>query len=115
MPSRIRSNCPDCGKVDIPSSEVKLVRRADFSCNYDFRCPECQRMVIWPASEEIQQKLITGGVQVLGTPLRLPEDQALAQLPPLTPDDLIDAHQLSKNDRAFDQELDKWVLSQVKK
>lgn len=103
--TRIRATCPVCGEVDLRPSDIELriVRDvladiAEGSC-YRFSCPTCTDVVTKPADERIARLLRTGGVPVV-EPAPVARTAARAHPehppsgPPLTPDDLLDLHQL---------------------
>lgn len=108
--TRIRATCPDCGEVDLLPVDVTLhlVRQgerdvAEGSC-YRFVCPDCEELVSKPADERIAQLLETGGVEVredVPAPAGHPEQPPGG--PALTPDDLLDLHELLQREDWFDE------------
>lgn len=63
----VRATCPDCGDIEIASSDVKVrVCIDDNAGSYAFRCPECARATAKPAESKVIQLLV--GV---GTPLTM--------------------------------------------
>jgi predicted RNA-binding Zn-ribbon protein involved in translation (DUF1610 family) len=112
--TRIRASCPACGEVDLQPADVTLhlvrgddVEVAEGSC-YRFACPDCLELVTKPADERIAQLLQTGGVEVemdAEVQWRTLHPEFPPQGPKLTPDDLLDFHQLLEGDDWFDQLL----------
>ncbi len=110
--TRIRASCPVCGEVDLQPADVTLhlVRHGDEdvgdgSC-YRFACPACLDVVTKPADERIAALLQTGGVEVelLGPDAgREPHPELPPGGPALTPDDLLDLHQLLERDDWFER------------
>lgn len=63
----VRATCPDCGDIEIASSDVKVrVCVNDNAGSYAFRCPECAMATAKPAESRVIQLLV--GV---GTPLTM--------------------------------------------
>lgn len=63
----VRATCPDCGDIEMASTEVKVrVCVDDNAGSYSFRCPECARATVRPAESRVIQLLV--GV---GTPLTM--------------------------------------------
>jgi predicted RNA-binding Zn-ribbon protein involved in translation (DUF1610 family) len=110
--TRIRASCPACGEVDLQPADVTLhlvrgddVEVAEGSC-YRFACPDCLELVTKPADERIAQLLQTGGVEVemeAAVQFRTLHPEFPPEGPALTPDDLIDFHQLLQRDDWFEQ------------
>jgi predicted RNA-binding Zn-ribbon protein involved in translation (DUF1610 family) len=110
--TRIRASCPECGEVDLQPSDVTLhvVRYGDADVaagsSYRFACPDCEELVTKPADERIAQLLTTGGVEIevagsmTDTP---PHPEFPPDGPAITPDDLIDFHQLLETDGWFEE------------
>ncbi len=112
--TRIRASCPECGEVDLRPTDVTLhvVRYGEddvaAGSSYRFACPDCDELVTKPADERIAQLLTTGGVEVevAGAGRFEPvHPEFPPQGPALTPDDLIDFHQLLETDDWFEQLL----------
>lgn len=95
----IRASCPDCGDIELPAEQVGL--KYDHQ-HYAFHCPRCKRGIVKKADLRTAQMLISAGVPILGIAAYLePVPVAVAVLPPLTEDDLIEfgLH--------FDEEMEK--------
>lgn len=55
----VRTNCPECGQVDIPANVVVLsVEPPGDSGRYTFSCPKCNQYVIKHADRKIIDLLI---------------------------------------------------------
>lgn len=121
--TRIRTTCPRCGEVELRPDELELhivgwdhddVRDGS---TYLFDCPSCADEIVKPADARIAQLLTTGGVPVVCSALddgpsdlapaiadtRPPHPEGIVDGPPLTPDDLLDLHELLQTDDWFDR------------
>jgi hypothetical protein len=97
----IKATCPTCGEVGLTAEEVELwidgaERDASF---YAFSCPACLQVVRKPADARVIRLLSGGGVQ---TRELAPTLQPRFSAPVLTPDDLLDFHELLATDGWFD-------------
>lgn len=91
MAALVRSFCADgCGSVEVSSRQVTLAVWPEQvgSSTYSFRCPACGRIQVWGADPLTQSKLTMAGAMVRN--LKLPERTSLANVSPITSDDLID-------------------------
>lgn len=99
----IRAFCPDCGDVTLQGQTVGVrVNVDDGSGAYVFRCPECHGLVHKPCSRRVVDLLLSSGVrmQAWSWPKELSEPRPLG--PPLTPDDLLDFHELLVSADTYD-------------
>lgn len=92
----VRATCPDCGDIELASSDVKVrVCVDDNAGSYAFRCPVCAKATAKPAESRVIQLLV--GV---GTPLtmwrRPAELSERHDGPAFSPDELATFHQLLK-------------------
>jgi hypothetical protein len=90
----IRATCPRCGDVRLASSDVTVrVCEDDGGSTYCFRCPGCDGTVAKDTTSEIADLLAWSGVRLdrWRRPAELDERRGG---PPLTPDDLLDFHEL---------------------
>ena len=89
-----KTTCPECGEVALRDYELQITpARADGSAAYRFSCPDCCRMIERPASSRIAALLAEGGVPQ--QPFAA-EGQAAA----ITHDELLDFHELLRDDAA---------------
>ncbi len=95
----VRANCPDCGDVQLTTSEIVVrVCADDERGSYCFRCPNCGVCVAKEASRRIVDLLVASGVrmQVWRLPLELTEHPS-GEL--IVVDDILDLHiELTKDD-----------------
>jgi hypothetical protein len=109
--TRIRATCPNCGEIDLESSDVTLRRslaadgRVLDDSSYRFRCPGCADLVEKPADERVVDLLLTGGVPVedVGPALRALHPEMPDDGPAFTRDDLLDLHLALADPRWFDR------------
>ena len=116
--TRIRTTCPRCGEVELRPDELQLHivgwDEADVGegSTYLFDCPRCADEVVKPADARIAQLLTTGGVPVVcsadeevpdGAVELPPHPEHAPDGPPLTPDDLLDLHELLQTDEWFER------------
>jgi rRNA maturation protein Nop10 len=95
----IRANCPGCGDVQLDADDLTVRMCADTQQgSYTFQCPACGGAVAKAASARIVELLVGSGVRmdVWRLPAELGEPR---HGPPLTPDDLLDFHELLDGDR----------------
>ncbi len=97
----IRANCPACGDVQLRASDLVVrVCSDDESGSYTFRCPTCTVAVAKGASKRIVDLLVSSGVRM--EVWRLPDELTEARTgPALSPDDLLDFHQMLEGDDWF--------------
>jgi hypothetical protein len=89
----IRTNCPQCGEVEMEARVVFLTVRSETGeGTYSFVCPVCETLVEKPADRKIVVLLRSAGVELSEAPS--PEVLTMERVgdPPLTLDDLIDFH-----------------------
>ncbi|CAN5801076.1 hypothetical protein BH23ACT1_BH23ACT1_14600 [soil metagenome] len=99
--AQVRATCPECGDIELPSTEVKArVCVDDRSGSYAFRCPMCTKATAKPVEARVIQLLV--GV---GSPLtmwRRPAELTEAHRgPAVTHDELMTFHQLLETDDWF--------------
>ena len=102
----IRATCPTCGEVGLTPDEVELHvdPTGHRQASYCFDCPSCLELISKPADERIVRLLASGGVPVREwAPV---EEARSPQHPPLTPDDLLDFHELLRGDGWFDDVIE---------
>ncbi len=102
----IKATCPACGEVSLGPDDIDLyVDRGDPDGSaYSFDCPHCRAHVRKPADDRVVRLLVSGGVHARRERRpRSPERVAdwVREAPALTPDDLLDFHELIA--------LDGWV------
>ena len=97
----IKATCPTCGEVGLTPDEVELwIDRADQEGSfYAFNCPACLQVVRKPADPRVIRLLSGGGV--VAREVEVPLGPRF-DWPALTPDDLLDFHQLLGGDDWFD-------------
>lgn len=91
----LRSTCPHCGNVDVPSDLAHL--RIEYGGRrgaYSFTCPSCASIVAKPADRKIIALLLAADVPTSheGKEPPPPPPPAAEELPALTVDDLIAFH-----------------------
>lgn len=60
--ARVRAPCPDCGDIEMASTDVKArVCVDDKAGSYAFRCPGCARATAKPAEHRVIQLLVGAG------------------------------------------------------
>ncbi len=88
----IRDSCQACGEVEFTSDDIQVkIENNDGSGSYIFVCPECQKVVIKPASSKTIDLLMASGVEQVDIPLEFLEPKSGL---PVSYDDLIDFHNL---------------------
>lgn len=122
--TRIKTTCPSCDEVELTAQELALtivgvgLEQVEEGSNYCFVCPSCEELVTKPVDGRVARMLADGGVSVcvvspVADTARV--RSALAELlllvnhpeappltDPLTPDMLIDFHELLQTDDWFD-------------
>ncbi|MBW3601090.1 MAG: hypothetical protein KY434_00100 [Actinobacteria bacterium] len=107
----IKATCPTCGEVSLGPADIDLYvdRGNSDGSAYSFECPHCRAHVRKPADDRVIRLLVSGGVQARPeTRPRAPERVAdsVRQAPALTPDDLLDFHELISLDDWFQRLTD---------
>jgi len=76
----VRTQCPQCGTVEVGCTDVTVLRRTwDDSTDYEFPCPRCFEHVRRPLSAKHVETLLQQGAHVMdlddctGSPLSLAE------------------------------------------
>lgn len=104
----IKATCPTCGEVSLTPDDIEL-RVGDDRVDgfYGFCCPDCAAEVRKPADRRIVSMLVTGGVPALPISLYREPVRLCDRFdhPALTPDDLLDFHQLLQTEGWFDRVL----------
>lgn len=97
----IKATCPSCGEVALTPTEIELRVDEDNPAGsyYGFTCPHCDAGIRKPADDRVVRLLVSGGVPALPA---APVLTARFDHPPLTPDDLLDFHELLSQDNWFD-------------
>ena len=102
MATVIKASCHDCGDVELAVRDlsVRVCTQAEAG-SYVFRCPTCQMSVVKPAEQRIVELLVASGVELIEwrLPAELFESHDGAAI---THDDLIDFHNLLREDDWFD-------------
>jgi hypothetical protein len=97
----IRATCTECGDVEMTTADV-WVRLCDDDDEgtYHFRCPQCATLVAKRAEPHIVELLLAAGVawSTWRRPAELHEPRSGA---PLTHDDLLEFHELLRQDDWF--------------
>lgn len=97
----IRASCPDCGDVELTTTDMTVrVCEDDSRGSYAFRCPECAMTVSKAAEQRIVDLLVSSGVRM--EHWSLPSE--IWERPvgePLTHDDLLAFHELLETDGWF--------------
>ncbi len=97
----IRANCTACGDVDLVRADVRVrVCRDDERAEYRFSCPICRMTVVKAAEPRTIDLLVATGVRVdvWSLPAELHEPR---HGEPISHSDLLDFHELLKDDAAF--------------
>ncbi len=105
----IRASCPDCGDVELTTSDVH-VRICDDNNHgtYSFRCPHCRMVVVKSAETRTIDLLVASGVAF--TTWRLPAELGEVHAgEPINHDDLLDFHDLLMDDSALGQALSEFT------
>ncbi len=107
----IRASCPDCGDVELTTSQVHVrICDDDKSGTYAFSCPVCTSTVVKSAETRTIDLLVASGVRfsTWRLPAELNETKTGA---PITHDDLLDFHELLTDDNAWASALDEVLKS----
>jgi len=101
----IRASCPDCGDVELTSTDVHVrICDDDDSGTYSFRCPFCMMTVVKPAESRTIDLLIASGVSF--STWKMPAELSESHMgDPINHDDLLDFHDLLSNDAALYQAM----------
>ena len=97
----IRASCPDCGDVELTTSDIAVrICADDDRGSYAFRCPSCRMAVTKAAEPRIVDLLVTSGVRldVWHLPAELKEVRT-GEL--FTHDDLLAFHELLESETWF--------------
>lgn len=97
----IRASCPDCGDVELTTSDITVrVCADDNRGSYAFLCPSCRMAVTKSAEPRIVDLLVSSGVRldVWHLPAELHELR-VGEL--ITHDDLLAFHELLEGDAWF--------------
>lgn len=97
----IRASCPDCGDVELTTSDITVrICADDDRGSYAFRCPSCRLAVTKTAEPRIVDLLVTSGVRldVWHLPAELKEVHSGALF---THDDLLAFHELLESETWF--------------
>ncbi len=107
----IRASCPDCGDVELTTSQVNVrICDDDKSGTYSFSCPDCGTTVVKPAETRTIDLLVASGVRF--STWRLPAELYEAKTgEPITHDDLLDFHELLRDDSALASAIDEVLRS----
>lgn len=103
--AKIRASCPTCGDIELTTRDLVVrVCADDNSGAYNFRCPTCDLRVTKNAERHIVDLLGASGVEVVvwTMPAELEERRAGAAF---THDDLLDFHDLLRDDDALHRAL----------
>lgn len=98
MATLIKVTCWDCGDVELRVGDVTVRLCADTDeGTYVFRCPRCELPAVRSAEPLIVELLVHSGVRLehWTLPAELSERPGG---PPLRPDDLIDFHEMLRDD-----------------
>lgn len=97
----IRASCPDCGDVELTTEQVHVrICDDDKTGTYSFSCPVCLSTVVKAAETRTIDLLVASGVRF--TTWRLPAElHEHKPGEPITHDDLLDFHELLKDDTAL--------------
>lgn len=107
----IKATCPACGEVSLGPADIDLYvdRGGPHGSAYSFDCPHCRSRVRKPADDRVVRLLVSGGVQARREtrPRRLEQvADSVRTAPALTPDDLLDFHELIAVDDWFQRLVD---------
>jgi hypothetical protein len=95
----IRTNCPQCGEVEMRADVILLtVEPNSGEGTYSFVCPSCEDLVEKPADRKIVSLLKSVGVDVAQRPDPADKLEPRPDGPPFTVDDIIDLHFLLGRD-----------------
>ncbi len=107
----IRASCPDCGDVELTTSQVNVrICDDDKTGTYSFACPVCSTTVVKPAETRTIDLLVASGVRfsTWRLPAELYESKTGA---PITHDDLLDFHEFLRDDEALKSAIDEVLRS----
>src|SRR4051812_47743739 len=102
----IRTTCPRCSEVDLEPEKIILHIDESAEGTYRFICPTCENTIEKPANRKVIALLLAAGVE-------LDEEQPVAKVvghelnpaAPFTFDDLIEFHELLRDDERLAQEF----------
>lgn len=101
----IRASCPDCGDVELTTSDVRVrVCLDDDRGEYRFTCPICAMVVVKPAEHRTIDLLVASGVEMdtWTLPAELFEARSGRQI---NHDDILDFHRLLADENATAEAL----------
>jgi len=101
----IRASCPDCGDVELTTSDVRVrVCLDDDRGEYRFTCPICAMVVVKPAEHRTIDLLVASGVEMdtWTLPAELFEARSGRQI---SHDDILDFHRLLADENATAEAL----------
>lgn len=106
----VKATCPDCGDIRTTARNVTLrLPEENYTGQgeYRFLCPDCNKIVLKPASESIVQILTAAGVKTeYFTPsLEILERPREDIAPAITLDDIIDLHQAMQDEEEWMRRL----------
>ena len=97
----IRASCPDCGDVELTTSDVRVrVCLDDDRGEYRFTCPICSMVIVKPAEHRTIDLLVASGVEMdtWTLPAELFETRSGGRI---NHDDILDFHRLLHDDDAM--------------
>ncbi|CAN5703406.1 hypothetical protein BH18ACT15_BH18ACT15_15220 [soil metagenome] len=97
----IKATCPQCGEVDLAPDDIRLTIGTSDK-RYGFSCPTCSDYIEKAADDRVVRLLLSGGVLpvVMDVPAEVLEPKAGGS--PISPDDLLEFHELLATDGWFD-------------
>ena len=101
----IRASCPDCGDVELTTSDVRVrVCLDDDRGEYRFTCPICAMGVVKPSAHRTMDLLFASGVEMdtWTLPAELFEARSGRQI---NHDDILDFHRLLADENATAEAL----------
>lgn len=99
----IRASCPECGDVELGSNQIQG-QIWDGRESYIFRCPVCRMTIPKDCDAQVIQILGAAGCKIVS--IEPPKWETLETSVDLTVDEIIDFHEMLKDDEAIFAELD---------
>lgn len=94
------TSCPECGRIELPLSEVTLrLCYSDRQASYAFRCSCCKRATSLPASDAVTNVLLAAGARFETWQLPAELKEPKPNGPPITFDDILQFHERLQDDR----------------